>query len=54
MDLSVQFPVAGSLSGKFDAKNLLDEPIQYLQGPVQRLFYKTGRILTMGFKWELR
>ena len=54
VDLSVQFPVAGSLSGKFDAKNLLNEPVQYFQGPVERQFYETGTIFTMGFKWELR
>jgi outer membrane receptor protein involved in Fe transport len=54
LDLSVQFPLAGSLSGKLDAKNLLDEPIQYLQGPVERLHYETGRIFSLGFKWELR
>jgi hypothetical protein len=46
--------VAGSLSGKLDAKNLLDEPVRYLQGPVERLRYETGRIFSMGFKWELR
>jgi outer membrane receptor protein involved in Fe transport len=54
VDFSLQFPVAGALSGKLDAKNLLDEPVSYLQGPVQRLRYETGRIFSMGFKWELR
>lgn len=54
VDFSLQFPVAGALSGKLDAKNLLDEPVRYLQGPVERLYYETGRIFSMGFKWELR
>lgn len=54
VDLSLQFPLAGGLSGKLDAKNLLDQPVRYLQGPVERLRYETGRILTLGFKWELR
>ena len=54
VDFSMQFPLAGTLSGKVDAKNLLDEPVQYLQGPVERLYYETGRIFTLGFKWELR
>jgi TonB-dependent receptor len=54
LDFSLQFPLTGALTGKFDAENLLDEPVQYLQGPVQRMSYKTGRIFTMGFKWELR
>jgi hypothetical protein len=54
VDFSAQFPLVGVLSGKLEAKNLLDEPIQYLQGPVERLRYNTGRIFTMGLKWELR
>jgi outer membrane receptor protein involved in Fe transport len=54
VDFSVQFPVTGTLSGKLDAKNLLDEPVRYLQGPVERLYYETGRIFALGFKWELR
>ena len=54
VDLSVQFPVSRGLSGKLDGKNLLNEPVLYLQGPVERLRYRTGRIFTLGFKWELR
>ncbi len=54
LDFSMQFPVGGALSGKLDGKNLLDEPIQYFQGPVQRLYYRTGRVFGLGFKWELR
>ena len=54
VDFSMQFPVAGAVSGKLDAKNLLDEPVLYLQGPVERLRYKTGRVFSLGFKWELR
>ena len=54
VDFSVQFPIAGALSGKLDGKNLLDEPVRYLQGPVERLRYETGRLFAMGFKWELR
>ena len=54
LDLSVQFPVTYGLSAKLDGRNLLDEPVQYLQGPVTRLRYETGRIFNLGFKWELR
>jgi TonB-dependent receptor len=54
VDFSMQFPVAGAVSGKLDAKNLLDEPVLYLQGPVERLRYRTGRVFSLGFKWELR
>ncbi len=54
LDVSVQFPVAQGLSAKLDGKNLLDQPVEYLQGPVTRLRYETGRIFNLGFKWELR
>ncbi|MGH7580785.1 MAG: TonB-dependent receptor domain-containing protein [Gemmatimonadales bacterium] len=54
LDVSVQFPVVYGLSAKLDGKNLLDEPVHYLQGPVTRLRYDTGRIFNLGFKWELR
>ncbi len=53
-DFSLQFPLAGAVSGKLDAKNLLDEPVRYLQGPVERLRYNSGRVFSLGFKWELR
>jgi outer membrane receptor protein involved in Fe transport len=54
LDVSLQFPVSNGLSGKLDAKNLFDEPVRYLQGPVERLYYKTGRVFALGFRWELR
>jgi hypothetical protein len=54
VDLSVQFPVSNGLSGKLDGKNLLNERVLHLQGPVERLSYSTGRIFALGFKWELR
>jgi TonB dependent receptor/Carboxypeptidase regulatory-like domain/TonB-dependent Receptor Plug Domain len=54
LDVSVQFPVIQGLSAKLDGENLLDEPVVYLQGPVTRLRYKTGRIFSFGLKWELR
>ena len=54
LDVSVQFPVTYGLSAKLDGKNLLDQPVEYLQGPVTRLRYETGRIFNLGFKWELR
>jgi hypothetical protein len=54
MDFSAQFPVGGGLSGKLDAKNLLDAPIHHVQGAVTRLRYTAGRIVNVGFKWEWR
>jgi TonB-dependent receptor len=52
VDLSVQFPVFASLSGRLDGKNLLDAPYRVLQGDVLRERYKTGRILSAGFTWR--
>ena len=54
VDVSLQFPLSNGLSGKLDGKNLLNERVLHLQGPVERLSYETGRIFTLGFKWELR
>ncbi|HEX6104294.1 MAG TPA: TonB-dependent receptor, partial [Gemmatimonadales bacterium] len=54
LDFSLQFPLAGAMSGKLDARNLLDERVEFLQGRVQRLTYRTGRLFSLGFKWELR
>jgi outer membrane receptor for ferrienterochelin and colicin len=51
-DLSVRFPVVGSLSGKFDAKNLLDDKYEILQDDVVRERYKTGRVFSLGLSWR--
>jgi TonB-dependent receptor len=52
LDLSLRFPVLGSLSGKFDAKNLLDEPYQVLQDVVVRERYRAGRVYSLGLSWR--
>ncbi len=48
LDLSFQFPLPGSLSGKIDAKNLLDSPHLVQQGDVTREYYRTGRTFSVG------
>jgi TonB dependent receptor len=49
LDLSVRFPITRSISGKLDAKNLLDAPYEVMQGTVLRQYYRSGRSLSMGF-----
>lgn len=49
LDFSVRFPVLRGLSGRFDAKNLLDEAAEIVQGSVVRESYTTGRIFQVGF-----
>ena len=52
LDFSLRFPVAGALSGRFDAKNLLDEPFQTVQGTVTREYWKSGRTFQFGMIWK--
>lgn len=51
VDFSLRFPLARGLSGKIDAKNLLDAPYEVTQGTVQREFYRAGRSFTLGLSW---
>ena len=48
MDLSVRFPVIGPLQGRFDARNLLDEPFKSVQGTVTRESWTIGRTFQLG------
>ena len=52
VDISLRFPIAGALAGKFDARNLLDEPFVQTQGSVTRESYRSGRIFTFGLNWQ--
>ena len=54
LDLSLRFPLAGGLSGKLDARNLLDSPYEELQGDVVRFQYYTGRSLSLGVTWKVQ
>jgi outer membrane receptor protein involved in Fe transport len=52
VDLSLRFPVVGPFSGRFDAKNLLDEPYESIQGTVTREYWKSGRTFQFGMIWK--
>lgn len=52
LDLSLRFPVVRSLSGRIDAKNLLDARFLITQGPVTRERYYVGRTFAAGFSWQ--
>jgi hypothetical protein len=52
VDFSLRFPVVPGISGKVDAKNILDAPYEVTQGSVQREFYRAGRSLSVGVSWS--
>ncbi|MES2523777.1 MAG: TonB-dependent receptor [Gemmatimonadota bacterium] len=52
VDLSMRFPVYGSLSARIDARNLLDARYSFMQGNLEREGYNVGRNLSVGFSWR--
>jgi hypothetical protein len=53
LDLSLRFPLlVPGLSGRLDAKNMLDSRFLVTQGPVTREAYYTGRVLSFGVSWQ--
>ena len=52
LDFALRFPLPTGLSGKLDAKNLLDSPYRVTQGNVTREWYTTGRIFALGLVWR--
>jgi hypothetical protein len=52
LDLSVRFPIWGSMSGRLDARNLFDSPYEVTQGTVVRERYLSGRVFQVGFQWR--
>jgi outer membrane receptor protein involved in Fe transport len=52
IDASLQAPLFGPLSARLDAKNLLDSPYEVTQGSVVRERYRSGRVISLGFKWQ--
>jgi TonB-dependent receptor len=52
VDLSLRFPVLGAVSGRFDAKNVLDEPYHTVQGTVVREHWTAGRTFNLGLVWK--
>ncbi|HEU4830276.1 MAG TPA: TonB-dependent receptor [Gemmatimonadales bacterium] len=53
MDVSLRFPVAHGITGRIDAKNLLDAAHEVTQGTVVREAHHTGRVFQVGFNWTL-
>ena len=52
LDFSLRFPILASLSGRVDARNLLDAPYETLQGTVTREYWTTGRVFQAGLVWR--
>jgi outer membrane receptor protein involved in Fe transport len=52
VDFALHFPIAGALSGRADAKNLLNAPFRLNQGGIIRQRYLTGRQFSLGFTWQ--
>lgn len=52
LDLSLRFPLFGTLSAKLDLKNLLDSPYEVRQGDLIRDYYHSGRGATLGLSWK--
>ena len=51
LDVSLQVPLLSDVSLKLDGRNLLDEPVRFTQGGIDRLRYSTGRVFSLGAKW---
>ena len=52
IDFALRFPVWGELTGRVDARNLLDARYRFLQGNLEREGYNAGRTLSVGFAWR--
>ncbi|HEX8393212.1 MAG TPA: TonB-dependent receptor [Longimicrobium sp.] len=52
LDFSLRTPLRGGVSLKVDAENLLDAPVEWKQGEVTRLRYRTGRTVGFGISWN--
>jgi hypothetical protein len=52
VDLSLRFPVLGALTGRVDARNLLDARYRFMQGNLEREGFNAGRSLSVGFAWK--
>jgi TonB-dependent receptor len=52
LDLSLRFPVLGNVSGRVDARNLLDARYLTTQGTVTREAWDAGRVYQVGLSWK--
>jgi outer membrane receptor protein involved in Fe transport len=51
-DLSLRFPLLAGLSGRLDARNVLDARFQQTQGDIVRESYRVGRVFQAGVSWR--
>jgi TonB-dependent receptor len=51
LDFSLRFPFGQAVSAKVDIRNLLDAPIELVQGEVVREYYRAGRTASFGVSW---
>ena len=52
LDFSLRFPLLRGMTGRFDARNLLDTPVTERQGTVIREQYWTGRVFQAAITWR--
>ncbi|MBR9991122.1 MAG: TonB-dependent receptor [Gemmatimonadetes bacterium] len=52
LDLSLRFPELLGVAAKLDFRNLLDSPYEVTQGELQRVYYRTGRSMSLGLSWR--
>jgi len=52
VDLSLRLPVWREVSGRVDARNVLDARYRFMQGNLEREGYNAGRTFSLGFSWR--
>jgi outer membrane receptor for ferrienterochelin and colicin len=52
VDFSLRVPLWRDMSGRVDARNLLDARYRFMQGTLEREGYNTGRSITVGISWQ--
>lgn len=52
IDLSMRFPVYRTVTGRIDARNLLDARYTFMQGNLEREGYSAGRTFSVGLAWR--
>ena len=52
VDFSLRFPVWREVSGRLDARNILDARYRFMQGNLEREGYNSGRTISVGFSWR--
>ena len=52
VDFSLRFPVWREVTGRLDARNLLDARYRFMQGNLEREGYNAGRTISFGLSWR--